>query len=704
MANRIHIPNHYVLYSTTDLRGTILTASEDFVKVSGYKKEEMIGQPHNMVRHSSVPKQVFADMWATLKSGKTWSATVVNRTKSGDEYWVVANASPIVENGKITGYVSVRVPASDAEISAAQQAYRLIDEGKIILKNSMPRKPFDTKFDWIRNRKLFQKIMFPIIALFVVGGIVTAERLAQMKNESLMAAGQNSASDMITMAMNSREFYMTEIVPKVRKAGMQLSHEYATHPTHLPLAANVMLALGEMSKGAEGAKEVGEVKLFSAHPFKFRGPANLDSFELAALDALTKNPDVPYVQLEQQDGKSYFRMAVPDFMSAQACLNCHNHDPNSTKKDWKLGDVRGAVSARIPMEDLEAAMAKPVMQLQVTLLVIALSILGVTYWLIALLRIRLRKLRDAVEYVEQTGDLTKRMTDKSGDAIGITINKFNSLQNYVLNSLTQVGAGARSISLGDFSNEMRGAKGTFLQLQDSINGAASSLDRTMKELAKVMSGLEQGQFDVQMDPSVPQAFRDQVDRALSTIDHVMNDIVNIMKKMEAGDFHYRVEVEAQGRLAELKSAINTSMDAMSNAISKIGEVVAAQASGDLTVSLPAGSFKGELHNLKNAINYSMEKLKEVVNVVSDAANTVDGASREVSQGSHDLSDRVQEQAASLEETSATMEQMNATIQQNTENTDHASKLAVQVQNKAKQGSEVMDKTISAMQGINPDIS
>ncbi|WP_052501343.1 methyl-accepting chemotaxis protein [Thiomicrospira microaerophila] len=699
MANRIHIPSDYVLYSTTDLRGTILSASDDFVKVSGYKKEEMIGQPHNMVRHPSVPKQVFADMWATLKSGKTWSATVVNRAKSGEEYWVVANASPIVENGQISGYMSVRVPASDAEISAAQQAYKLIDEGKLVLKNSMPRKPADTKFDWYRDQPLFRKIMAPIVGLFLIGGAITAERLVHMKNESLYAAGHNSASDMITMAMNSRQFYMDEIVPKVRAAGMVLSHEYATHPTHLPLAANVMLALGEMSKSADGESEVGEVKLFSAHPFKFRGPANLDSFEVAALDALAQNPDVPYVQIEQHEGKSYFRMAVPDFMNAQTCLNCHNHDPNSTKQDWKIGDVRGAVSARIPMSDLEQAIAKPVMQLQVTLAIIALLILGVTYFLITLLRVRLRKLRAAVDYVEQTGDLTKRMTDKSNDAIGVTINKFNSLQNYVLNALTQVGAGARAISEGDFSQTATGAKGSFVPLQNAINNAASSLDSTMKELAKVMNGLEQGQFDVQMDPSVPQAFRDQVDRALSSIDHVMTDIIGVMKKMEGGDFSARVGVEAQGELANLKQAINSSMNAMSDAISQIGKVVAAQASGDLTVSLPAGSFKGELHNLKNAINYSMEKLKEVVNVVSEAANTVDGASREVSQGSHDLSDRVQEQASSLEETSATMEQMNATIQQNTENTDHASKLAVQVQTKAQQGSDVMGKTIVAMQGI-----
>lgn len=221
----------------------------------------------------------------------------------------------------------------------------------------------------------------------------------------------------------------------------------------------------------------------------------------------------------------------------------------------------------------------------------------------------------------------------------------------------------------------------------------------MDELTKVMNGVEQGQFDIKMVPKMLQAFRDQVERALSSIDYVMTDIISVMKKMEEGDFHYRVEAEAQGELVALKQAINSSMDAMTEAISSISEVVAAQASGDLTLQLPSGRFNGELHNLKNAINYSLEKVKEVVRVVSDAADSVNESSQEVSQGSLSLSNRVQEQAASLEETSATMEQMNATIQQNTENTDHASKLAVQVQIKAQQGREVMEKTIQAMQGI-----
>lgn len=662
-------------------------------------KRKMIGQPHNMIRHPSVPKQVFTDMWASLKSGKTWYATVVNRSKSGDEYWVNAYVSPIVEDDKVTGYVSVRVPANDEDIEAAKQLYKQINEEKLVLKNSLPRKPFDMRFDWFRNLKVTQKILLPIFALFLIAGVITADRLNTLKTESIYAAGENASSDMITMAKNSRQFYMDEIVPKVVAAGMKLSHEYATHPTHLPLAANVMLALGEMSKKSGDGKEVGEVKLFSAYPFKFRGEANLDTFETQALKSLAENPDQPYIQVEKHDGKSYFRMAVPDFMTSQACLNCHNHDLNSTKTDWKIGDVRGAISARIPMTELESAISKSVAQLEISLVVIAIIMLIVIYGLISQLRVRLRKLRDSVEYVEQTGDLTKRVTDKSSDAIGLTINKFNSLQNYVLTSLAQVTVGAKAISEGDFSQTATGAKGSFVPIQDSVNKAASSLDNTMQELTKVMTALEQGKFDVTMDPEVPEAFRSQVDSALNSIKYVMSDIISVMQKMEEGDFKNRVEAEAQGELKILKQAINTSLDAMSSAISQISEVVAAQAAGDLTVSLPSGQFKGELHDLKNAINYSLQRIQEVVAIVSEAGQTVNMAAQEVKEGSNSLNNRVQEQAAALEETSATIEQMNSTIQQNTDHTEQSNKLAQEVQLKAKAGTEVMTQTINAMEAI-----
>ena len=123
------------IVSKTDLQGNIVEANEEFIEASGYEWNELVGQPHNMLRHPDVPAQVFKDFWQTLKAGRPWSQVVKNRRKNGDHYWVVANATPIFLQGKITGYMSVRVPATVAQISAAEQVYRDIEAGRQRLIN-----------------------------------------------------------------------------------------------------------------------------------------------------------------------------------------------------------------------------------------------------------------------------------------------------------------------------------------------------------------------------------------------------------------------------------------------------------------------------------------------------------------------------------------------------------------------------------------
>lgn len=100
------------IVSRTDLQGNITSANEDFIEASGYNWSELLGQPHNILRHPDVPPAVFQDFWQSLKAGKPWSQIVKNRRKNGDHYWVQANATPIFEKGEITGYMSYRTPAS----------------------------------------------------------------------------------------------------------------------------------------------------------------------------------------------------------------------------------------------------------------------------------------------------------------------------------------------------------------------------------------------------------------------------------------------------------------------------------------------------------------------------------------------------------------------------------------------------------------
>jgi aerotaxis receptor len=123
-------PDNATLMSTTDTQSHITYANDAFVAVSGYSRDELTGQPHNMVRHPDMPAEAFADMWATLKGGEPWTALVKNRRKNGDHYWVRANATPVMRGGRAVGYMSVRTKASREEIAAAQALHKDFRDGK----------------------------------------------------------------------------------------------------------------------------------------------------------------------------------------------------------------------------------------------------------------------------------------------------------------------------------------------------------------------------------------------------------------------------------------------------------------------------------------------------------------------------------------------------------------------------------------------
>jgi aerotaxis receptor len=133
--------------SKTDLHGNITYVNQDFVNICGFSEAELMGQPQNIVRHPDMPVEAFADLWRTIKSGKAWTGLVKNRCKNGDHYWVLANAAPIIENGKTTGFASIRVKPTRDQVQAADSAYRAvragdktlaIQEGKAVRRSRLP--------------------------------------------------------------------------------------------------------------------------------------------------------------------------------------------------------------------------------------------------------------------------------------------------------------------------------------------------------------------------------------------------------------------------------------------------------------------------------------------------------------------------------------------------------------------------------------
>jgi aerotaxis receptor len=123
MSKELILEKGTMIVSETDTKGKILYVNEDFCKFAGYNKDELIGQPHNIVRHPDMPKAAFESLWSTLKSGSIWQGIVKNKSKDGSYYWVYATVYPTVGIDGQKKLLSVRQKATAEDIADAQRLY-----------------------------------------------------------------------------------------------------------------------------------------------------------------------------------------------------------------------------------------------------------------------------------------------------------------------------------------------------------------------------------------------------------------------------------------------------------------------------------------------------------------------------------------------------------------------------------------------------
>lgn len=117
-------PKGRLIVSRTDVNGVITHANDAFIEISGYERDELIQQPHCVLRHPDMPHSLFQSLWETMQAGKKWHGYIKNLCKDGSHYWVYATAVPNVRNGKVVGYASVRREPSRRKIEEMIALYR----------------------------------------------------------------------------------------------------------------------------------------------------------------------------------------------------------------------------------------------------------------------------------------------------------------------------------------------------------------------------------------------------------------------------------------------------------------------------------------------------------------------------------------------------------------------------------------------------
>lgn len=202
----IDIPDNYRLISRTDKHGTILEANDEFIEISGFTKQELMGQPHNILRNPDVPKAVFKDMWETIQAGNAWTQVVKNRTKDGRSYWVLANVSPLFDNGQITGYISIRKPVSPEVANKTTEAYKAINAGNLFIKNAKILTPKDKKLDALnifKNFGLIGKLRLLGIILLLLGTFITVI-ITQQTYQTSVEQNETSRHDTLKQSLSQQ--------------------------------------------------------------------------------------------------------------------------------------------------------------------------------------------------------------------------------------------------------------------------------------------------------------------------------------------------------------------------------------------------------------------------------------------------------------------------------------------------------------------
>ena len=168
----VDVDPNTTIVSKTDLAGKITFVNDPFVRISGYTKDELIGQSHNIMRHPEVPSEVFKDLWDTIELDKPWVQLVKNRCKNGDHYWVESNVCPIHENGATVGYLSVRRKISDRQKAAAEELYKDIHAGRKRIKSGYVESSFDRISVFDHVNPLMTLVV--LIGLMSIAGILDA--------------------------------------------------------------------------------------------------------------------------------------------------------------------------------------------------------------------------------------------------------------------------------------------------------------------------------------------------------------------------------------------------------------------------------------------------------------------------------------------------------------------------------------------------
>ncbi len=720
------------IVSKTDLKGVITYVNDDFIEAAGYTEEELMGQPHNLIRHPDMPPEAFADMWRTLKKNLPWTGVVKNRRKDGGYYWVVANVAPLMEGGTCVGYLSVRSKPSRMVIEAHERVYRSFREGT--QGNLRILEGQAVKAGWLAGLKArFDKfnevhrvlLAFAVLLVALGANAITAYWISQDMETSLDDIANRRViliSDLTElkyiMSENRSQVLLALQHDPALKVSTLHDHAVTLHTDKIQelkeMADALMLGLTANVRSVEGQGFLNELK--------------------ASREAYVNEGTLPARE----------KLLAGDYAGAEQILLTRINPLR--EKVFKVADAMSehetsGIRGAYVLEHDKVVKSRLLQTIQTAILTLA-SLL--VLWLV---------LRHLTASLTKAGDALKRISQghyadviKVGrqDLIGKMMYALKAMQirmGFEVNDSRRVAAAALRVSIGldnvstnvmiadrqrhiifmnkaiqrMFREAEQDIRKTFPNFRaDQLLG--TNIDEFHKNPRHQSHMLEQLQsahramivmggrtFALTVNPVINER-GEKLGYAVEWIDRtseiaVEQEIGTIVAAAVEGDFGQRISTQGkQGFFLQIAEGVNGLIEKTSVSLEDVARLLSALAKGDLTQSIEA-DYGGVFGKMKDDTNTTVAQLTDIIQRIKESADLISTACKEVASGSTDLSQRTEEQASSLEETAASMEQLTSTVKQNAENAKQANQLAKGAHDVATQGAHVVAQVVSTMGAI-----
>lgn len=704
--NEYQISQDVNLVSETDLSGNIVSCNDAFEAASGFTRDELIGQPHNLIRHPDVPPAIFEDMWNTLKQGLTWRQFVKNRRKDGGFYWVKAEVTPLFSNEKVTGYMSVRSAITDNQKRSAASAYKEIASGKTRIFNGNLYQGMNwQKLNFVASMPssillpvlaiiglapiLFTKFLGAHIAWEIIGltflfstlvwlGIKQDKNFASITKQLLqLASGQplkpssTNPRTAVGKLLKGLESVSISVLARQEEAHSQLDKAQQLQLALDKLKSNIMMAdqhynITYMNERLRAFFEEKEVEFQAALPnfaLKKLIGSNIDIFH--------KNPEHNRAMLDRIDDELTTNITVGEFSFQLNVMPVRN----------RLGVRTGTLVEWIDLS--QELLIKD--EIQATMSLIQAGVLdqridvsameGTTRETMTSINQLLDNLEtpinDAIRVATAVseGDLTQHCKEKAHgrfalleDALNVAVDNLASMIGQTKQAITRVKDGAEEISRSS------------IDLNDRTQEQAASLEQTAASMEEMTSTVKHNADNAMEAKNTTQTFAQQaqdgvkvMENATESMDQIhdssekINDIIALIDSIafQTNLLALNAAVEAarageHGRgfavvAGEVRSLAGKSADAakdirilIENTVQKVSEGTKHVKNSGEALNAIVESISG-VNQIIEDIAESSRQQAEGVSQVNLAVTNIDGA--------------VQQNAALVEESAATADHL-----------------------------------------------